>query len=183
MDPLLRAHLQVLANTGKSGQVNLNEAAYPAVPTPGAEKSGGGAATGKPMGKAKGKGDGKTYPSVTQKAMESYELLSNLDEEQLDYVLGNLSEEEQEELENMIDFCEAVMVADFVSNLTEEEMAELAENLDEEEIEGIEEAVEIAEIAETLDEEMAEEGDEEEDEEDEEDEEEDNDEKKQMSGY
>ena len=84
MDPLLRAHLQVLANTGKNGQVNLNEAAYPAVPTPGAEKTGGGAATGKPVGKATGKGNGKTYPSVTQKAMESYEILSNLDEEQLD---------------------------------------------------------------------------------------------------
>jgi hypothetical protein len=171
MDPLLRAHLQVLANTGKNGQVNLTEAAYPAVSTPGAEKSGGGAAKGKPVGKATGKGNGKTYPSVAQKAMESYEILSNLDEEQLDYVLDNLSEEEQEELDNMINFCEAIMVADYVSTLSEEEIAELAEDLDEEEIEGIEEAVEIAEIAETIDEEMAEEGDEEE-EEDEEDEEE-----------
>lgn len=168
MDPLLRAHLQVLANTGKSGQINLNEAAYPAVPTPGAEKTGGGAAKGKPLGKAMGKGDGKIYPSVAQKAMESYEILSNLDEEQLDYVLGNLSEEEQEELENMVDFCEAIMVSDYVSTLSEEELAELAETLDEEELEGIEEAVEIAELAEVLDEEMDEEGDEEEEEDEEE---------------
>ncbi len=172
MDPLLRAHLQVLANTGKSGQINLNEAAYPAVPTPGAEKSGGGAAKGKPLGKATGKGNGKTYPSVAQKAMESYEILANLDEEQLDYVLDNLSEEEQEELDNMVDFCEAIMVSDYVATLSEEELAELAETLDEEELQGIEEAVEIAELAETIDEEMSEEGDEEEDEEEMEDEEE-----------
>lgn len=149
MDPLLRAHLNMLSNTGKSGQIN--ESHYPAVPNPGAEKSGGGAATGKPVGKAKAAG-GKKYPSLKEDAMNTYEALAELSEEELDHVLDNLTEDEQEELAHMVDFCEAVALAEAIADLDEDELADLAEELDDDELDAIEEAIDISDEADELDE-------------------------------